>query len=137
MLKRSSRDTPEDVAAGARPGWEGLRVWWLLDRDNAGTTSVVVNTTTFPPGKLHELHRHPNAEEVLYIVSGQGIHLSEGTPVRQVAGEAVHIPAGEWHGFANDGDEPAIIYAVFGGVSSYSDAGYEVHPNQPAGIPQL
>jgi quercetin dioxygenase-like cupin family protein len=68
-------------------------------------------------------------------VSGAGLHLSEGEPVRQLAGEVVHIPRGEWHGFANDSDEPAVIIAVFGGVSTYADAGYEVHPEQPKAMP--
>jgi quercetin dioxygenase-like cupin family protein len=137
MLKRSSDDTPEDLEAGRRPGWEGLRVWWLIDGASAGSERLVVNTTTFPPAKWHELHRHPNAEEALYIVSGAGLHLSEGEPVRQRAGEVVYIPRGEWHGFANDTEQPAVILAVFGGVASYADAGYEIHPVQPAEMPQL
>jgi quercetin dioxygenase-like cupin family protein len=40
----------------------------------------------------------------------------------------VYIPPGEWHGFANDTDSPTTVIAVFGGVASYADAGYEVHP---------
>jgi len=135
MEKRSRDLVPEDLEAASRPGWEGLRVWWLIDGASVGSEQLVFNTTTFPPAKWHELHRHPNAEEALYIVSGAGLHLSEGEPVRQRAGEVVYIPRGEWHGFANDTEEPAVIIAVFGGVASYADAGYEVHPKQPATMP--
>ncbi len=137
MEKRSPDTVLEDLAAASRPGWEGLRVWWLVDGPSAGSRQLVFNTTTFPPGKWHELHRHPHAEEVLYIVSGAGLHLSEGDPVRQRAGEVVYIPAGEWHGFANDTDEPAVIVAVFGGVATYAEAGYEVHPDQPEAMPTV
>jgi quercetin dioxygenase-like cupin family protein len=135
--KRSRETVAEDVEAACRPGWEGLRVWWLVDKPGVGSEQLVVNTTTFPPRKWHELHRHPHAEEALYIVSGAGLHLSEGEPVRQRAGEVAYIPAGEWHGFANDTDEPAVILAVFGGVPSYADAGYEAHPDQPTEMPRL
>ena len=38
------------------------------------------------------------------------------------------IPTGEWHGFANNTEEPTLVVTVMGGVSHYTDAGYEVHP---------
>jgi quercetin dioxygenase-like cupin family protein len=124
MEKRSTNTTPEDSTIAAR-GWEGLRVWWLIDRATTGSTQIVFNVTEFSPGKTHGLHRHPHAEEALYVLSGQGLHLSDGEPARQRAGEVVFIPRGEWHGFANDSDEPATVIAVFGGVGSYEEAGYE------------
>jgi quercetin dioxygenase-like cupin family protein len=123
----SNRTTSEDPTVAGRPGWEGLHVWWLVDRTTCGANGLVVNQTIFPPQKWHSLHRHPYAEEALYIVSGSGLHLSEGEPVRQRAGDVVYIPAGEWHGFANDTDEPTTVLALFGGVGSYADAGYEEH----------
>jgi quercetin dioxygenase-like cupin family protein len=125
MQKRSTATTPEDASVRDRPGWEGLHVWWLVDRSQTGAESIVFNVTEFPPGKVHGLHRHPNCEEALYLLSGAGLHLSEGEPVRQSAGEVVFIPRGEWHGFANDTDQPTTVIAVFGGVGSYAEAGYE------------
>lgn len=124
--------TPEDPTIAGRPGWEGLHVWWLIDRAAAGSSGLVVNQTTFPPQKWHALHRHPHAEEALYIVSGSGLHLSEGEPVRQRAGDVVYIPAGEWHGFANDTDEPTTVLGIFAGAGTYADAGYEEHPGASA-----
>jgi quercetin dioxygenase-like cupin family protein len=124
MEKRSTATSPEDPTIAAR-GWDGLRVWWLIDRTGAGSTQVVFNVTEFSPGKTHGLHRHPNAEEVLYVLRGEGLHLSEGEAVRQVEGEVVFIPRGEWHGFANDSERPTTVIAVFGGVGSYEEAGYE------------
>jgi quercetin dioxygenase-like cupin family protein len=122
--KRSIETTPEDPSVAAR-GWEGLRVWWLVGRDETAADSIVFNVTEFAPRKEHELHRHPNAEEALYVLRGAGLHLSTGEPVRQQAGEVIFIERGEWHGFANDTDEPTVVIAVFGGVGSYEDAGYE------------
>lgn len=126
MEKRSTRMSPEDATVRERPGWEGLRVWWLISREATGATGLVFNVTEFPAGKVHEVHRHPNCEEALYLLKGSGLHLSEGEPVRQDEGEVVFIERGEWHGFMNDTDEPTTVIAVFGGVGSYQEAGYEV-----------
>jgi quercetin dioxygenase-like cupin family protein len=128
MEKRSRNDTPEDSTVAGRPGWEGLHVWWLVGREQTGAGRVVLNVTEFPANSWHELHRHPNCEEALYVLEGAGLHLSEGEPVRQEQGEVVFIPAGEWHGFANDTDSPTTVLAVFGGVGSYEEAGYETMP---------
>jgi quercetin dioxygenase-like cupin family protein len=124
MEKRSIRTTPEDPSVKER-GWEGLRVWWLVDGGETGAERVVFNVTEFAPGKVHELHRHPYCEEVLYVLTGSGLHLSDGEPVRQNEGDVIYIPAGEWHGFMNDSDRPTTVIAVFGGVGSYDEAGYE------------
>ena len=118
----------EDPTVAGRPGWEGLHVWWLVGREETGAHGVVFNVTEFPPGKVHEIHRHPRCEEALYVLRGAGLHLSEGEPVRQEEGEVVFIAQGEWHGFANDTDAPTTVIAIFGGVGSYEEAGYEVHP---------
>jgi quercetin dioxygenase-like cupin family protein len=124
MQKQSIRTTPEDPSVAER-GWEGLRVWWLVGRQETGARGIVFNITEFAPGKVHEVHRHPNCEEALYVLEGAGLHLSEGEPVPQRAGEVVFIEQGEWHGFANDTDQPTVVIAVFGGVGSYEEAGYE------------
>jgi len=114
-----------NATVAGRAGWEGLHVWWLVDRAQTGATGVVFNVTQFPSGKTHELHRHPHAEEALYVLKGSGLHLSEGEPVRQNEGDVIYIPRGEWHGFTNDTDGPITVIAVFGGVGSYDEAGYE------------
>jgi quercetin dioxygenase-like cupin family protein len=126
--KRSTKTVKEDPSIAGRPGWEGLHVWWLIGREETGARDIVFNVTEFPPHKVHEIHRHPNCEEALYVLKGSGLHLSEGEPVRQAEGEVVFIEAGEWHGFMNDTDSPTTVIAVFGGIGGYEEAGYEVHP---------
>jgi quercetin dioxygenase-like cupin family protein len=103
-----------------------MHVHWLADREHGGTETTVFNVTEFPPDRSHEVHRHPNAEEYFFVLRGSGQHLTEGEPVHLEAGDLVFIPKGEWHGFANDTGEPTLVVTVMGGVSHYSDAGYEV-----------
>jgi quercetin dioxygenase-like cupin family protein len=135
MEKRSIENTPEDPEIPTREGWEGMHVWWLVSKLETGAGKVTLNIAEFPPGKFHEVHRHPNCEEIVYVLKGRGLHLSEGEPVRQEQGEAVFIKQGEWHGFANDTDEPVTIIGIYGGVGSFEDAGYEVLETSDAETP--
>ncbi len=130
MFKASRNDTPEDPTIPSRPGWEGMHVWWLIERQHGGSQHAVFNVTVFPPEKSHEVHRHPHAEEFFYVIEGSGLHLSDGEPVRLQAGDVVFVPINEWHGFANDTDSPTTVITVMGGVGSYQDAGYEVLPEK-------
>lgn len=132
MYKTSRQETPFDPTIPARPGWEGMFVHWLADRDQGGTETTVFNVTEFPPNRSHELHRHPTAEEYFFVLEGAGVHLTEGEPVPVGVGDLVFIPKGEWHGFANNTDRSTMVVTVIGGVAHYSDAGYEVHPAQPS-----
>jgi quercetin dioxygenase-like cupin family protein len=127
MFKASPHDIPEDPDIPTRPGWEGMHVWWLVDRDRGGSETAVFIISEFPPARSHELHRHPHAEEFFYILDGSGLHMTEQGPVRVSSGDVVFIPMNEWHGFTNDSGEPVRALTVISGVTKYSDAGYEVH----------
>jgi len=131
MHKTTRAETPYDPDIVERPGWEGLQVHWLADRDNGGTETSVFIESVFPPQCAHELHRHPHGEEYFYVLEGKGYHLTEGEPVPLAPGDMVFVPKNEWHGFANPNDEPVRVITVIGGVSHYTDGGYETAPEQP------
>jgi quercetin dioxygenase-like cupin family protein len=123
--RRSTETTPEDPSIPGRAGWEGMHVWWLVNRAETGADQVVFVRSDFPSGKMHELHRHPNCEEVIYVLEGSGLHLGEGEPVRLEQGDAAYIGRGEWHGFHNDTGQVTSLIGVYGGVGSLEEAGYE------------
>jgi quercetin dioxygenase-like cupin family protein len=123
--KRSRDTTPWDEELSRRPGWEGLRIWWLVDKDETGTEGITMNIAEFPPQKAHEVHRHGNALELAYIESGSGLFISKAEPIRVNAGEVAVAAPGEWHGFYNDTDEVAVMITVWPGVDRYADLGYE------------
>lgn len=127
----SRRDVPPDPDAPTRPDTAGTSVWWLVGRDTAGARSIVLNTNDLPPGTAHRLHRHPHAEQAVFVVSGRGVHLIEDGSAEVVADDAIHVPAGEWHGFANPYAELCTIVSVYGGVGDRAEAGYEVHSCPP------
>jgi quercetin dioxygenase-like cupin family protein len=74
---------------------------------------------------VHLLHRHPNAEQIMYVLEGSCLGLSEGEPVRLKESDAVFIPQGEWHGVRNDTDRPAVTLVIYAGAGTLEEAGYE------------
>jgi len=65
------------------------------------------------------------------VLEGEGLHLTSREPIRLRKGDLVFIPKEEWHGFANDSNDPTLAVTVMGGVAHYGDASYEVHTTQP------
>jgi quercetin dioxygenase-like cupin family protein len=116
--------TPRDTGARADRGWHDMDVRWLVTRDSVGADKSVFGVTIFPPGSKHDIHRHPNAEEVEYVIEGTGIaHLADDA-VSLGPGEAVFVPRNEYHGFENTSDRPVVMAWCYAGAASLAEAGY-------------
>jgi quercetin dioxygenase-like cupin family protein len=126
---RNVRDAAAEVMT--RPDQEGLIVSNVINRDDTGTRKIILLSSEIPPGKVHLLHRHPNAEQIMYVLEGSCLALSEGEPTRLNEGDAVFIAQGEWHGVRNDTEEPAVTLVIYAGAGTLEEAGYEEHPRQP------
>jgi quercetin dioxygenase-like cupin family protein len=119
-----------DAQVMAKPDQEGLIVRNVINKDNTGAHRVILLTSELPPGKVHLLHRHPNAEQIMYVLEGSCLALSEDEPVRLNEGDAVYIVQGEWHGVRNDTDRSAVTLVIYAGAGTLEEAGYEEHPLQ-------
>jgi len=93
-------------------------------RDTVGAEHSVFGITVFPPGAKHDIHRHPNAEEWEYLVSGHGIARVGDADVELGPGEVVFVPKNDYHGFENTGDEPVCMLWGYAGAASLDEAGY-------------
>ena len=66
------------------------------------------------PGVGHSKHNHPDAEEVIYILSGEGEHvMGDQPPVKIKPGACIYVPAGEYHSTANIGKKPLISIIAY------------------------
>lgn len=122
------RDLQSDTNLDENTGFIGLGVYWLITRETVGAENIVLGASTFEPGGVHEHHRHPNGDEILFILEGGGKHLTPNGEAGLGAGEIAFIPANEYHGFDNP---PSVITrTIFGyfGPGSLAEAGYEVRP---------
>jgi len=122
-LKASVATTRPDAGLPER-GWRGMNVRWLVTGESVGATATVFGVTTFPPGARHELHRHPRAEEVEYVVSGRGVALLEDDRIELGPAEALFVPRNAYHGFENDSDEDVVMAWCYSGAASLEEAGF-------------
>jgi quercetin dioxygenase-like cupin family protein len=131
VAKTGLAELQGDAALDEEAGFLGLGVFWLATRDTVGTDDFLLGASTFEPGGLHEHHRHPHGDEFLYILEGEGEHLTPDGAISLCAGEIAYIPANEYHGFKNK--EGVLTRTLFGyfGAATLAEAGYEVRA--PAG----
>lgn len=123
---RPAAVTP-DRTLRADDGWIDMEVRWLITADSVGSKQTVVGRTVLRPGAKHDIHRHPNAEEWEYIVSGTALkHIGDET-VRLEAGDVAYVPANVFHGLENASDtEPVVTIWGYSGAASLEEAGYEL-----------
>ena len=89
-----------------------------------GVNSMSAVSVYFDPGQGHTRHRHVEADQLIFIISGEAemmIEFTEGQPQYRLirAGDLVTIPKNAFHSTMNNSWEPVKILAV------YSPAGVE------------
>src|SRR5271155_133988 len=84
-----------------------------VDPKNSGSPTLVFFAADIAPGGAIDPHRHPGADEILYLQTGPvRVHLGDAT--RDVhAGATIFIPANTWISAANIGSDAASFVCVF------------------------
>lgn len=114
-----------DTSLRAEDGWIDMEVRWLVTADTVGSTQTVIGRTVLVPGAKHDIHRHPNAEEWEYVISGSAIKHIGDESVRLEAGDVVFVPKNVDHGLENASDtEPVVTLWGYSGAASLEEAGY-------------
>ena len=89
-------------------------IHWLVSQQANGARELTLGYTTIEVGGRNPLHRHPNCEEALYVLSGEIEHIVEGTPnVQMKTGEAILVPRNLKHQAINRGNVPAALLVAF------------------------
>lgn len=90
----------------------------LADPGLTGGEKMSAVSLFFEPGHGHARHNHPESEQIIYVIAGEGemmIEEPDGTPVKTAirAGSLVQIPRGAFHSTFNTGWEPIRILAIY------------------------
>jgi len=86
----------------------------LVASDNTEDPAVSMMHAILLPGKGHDRHNHPDADEILYILAGEGDQMvDDGEPFPVRPGQTVFIPTGAFHSTLNTGYEPMVILAIY------------------------
>jgi len=86
---------------------------WMSTPDVTGGDRFSAGVVKLEPGKGHERHTHPDSDEILYVIRGEG-EQEVADETRDVeAGDMVFVPEGVEHGTVNTGWEPLLLLAVY------------------------
>lgn len=124
FVVRSSEVSP-DTSLNADRGWVEMEVRWLISRQSVGAEQTVIGRTVLKPGSKHDIHKHPNAEEWEYVISGSAIkHIGDESVVLE-AGDVAFVPMNVYHGLENaSATEPVVTIWGYSGAASLEQAGY-------------
>ena len=113
---------PKDVDAFVFD-WGRLSLTVAPEVNGAGCFSGGV--VDLQKGQGHSRHNHPGAEEIIFVISGNGEQMVEdenGEPIVRPVGPGctVYVPESRFHSTLNTGDGPMQLFVV------YSPAGPEL-----------
>jgi oxalate decarboxylase/phosphoglucose isomerase-like protein (cupin superfamily) len=103
--------SPGDVET-IRLDWGTIK--WMNTPEVTGGSAFSAGIVLLEPGKGHERHTHPDSEEILYFLSGEGEQTIADEERTVGAGEMVYIPSGVEHSTINTSWEPLRFLAVYG-----------------------
>ena len=103
-----------------------------VNRELMATDDLVTRMNCYEPGQVTPMHMHPDEDEVLYIVEGQGVvtfEVGEDLPFK--AGDLVCLPADQFHQIeAGPDSRTVLIYFMKPGYKS-------VRPDNRAADPAI
>jgi mannose-6-phosphate isomerase-like protein (cupin superfamily) len=95
------------IATAAEQSPDFRRVLWT------GKHTQLVIMTIPPGGEIGE-EVHEDTDQILTFVSGTGEATVSGEKRTVAQGDLVVVPAGRTHNFVNTGQNPLILYTVYG-----------------------
>lgn len=85
---------------------------WLCRPGLTDARDLLLVRVRMPAGKAHQFHRHPEMEELLYILSGTAEQWVDREKRVLRAGDIAHIPRDVVHGTYNAGQDPLVFLAI-------------------------
>ena len=92
--------------------WGAIK--WLVTPDATEGAGLTFGEVVLQPGRGHDRHNHPDAEEILYVLSGEGEQmLDDGEPFPVQAGDTIYVPTAVFHSTRNTGWDPLRLLALY------------------------
>jgi len=93
-------------------GWGATK--WLVTPDVTPGATISFGEVVLMPGQGHDRHNHPVSEEILYVLSGEGVQmLDDGEPFPVRAGDTIYVPTAVFHSTLNTGWAPLRLLALY------------------------
>ena len=100
--------------------WGKIRL--LSEPKLTGAERMTFGRVELDPGAGHDRHNHPDTEEIIYVVSGEGEQMvdDEG-PVHVKPGASIFVPNSAYHSTLNTGDETMVLLVAYCPVGAEED----------------
>ena len=92
-------------------GWGTIR--WVVSRSLRNSEHMTLGVVTIKSGQNNPVHRHPNCEEILHLLSGMLQHMLDGETFTMGPGDTITIPSNIWHNARAVGPEDATMVVCF------------------------
>ncbi|MGH2345409.1 MAG: cupin domain-containing protein [Chloroflexota bacterium] len=98
----------------ATQSFEWGAIKWLVAPGVTSGAVMSFGEVVLLPGLGHDRHNHPESEEILYVLSGEGLQMiDDGEPFAISAGDAIYVPTAIYHSTLNTGWAPLRLLAVY------------------------
>jgi oxalate decarboxylase/phosphoglucose isomerase-like protein (cupin superfamily) len=92
--------------------WGAIK--WFVTPEATEGAAITFGEVVLLPGRGHDRHNHPESEEILYVLSGEGEQmLDDGGPFQVKPGDTIYVPTGVFHSTRNSGWEPMRLLAFY------------------------
>jgi len=92
--------------------WGSIK--WLVTPDATEGAGLTFGEVVLQPGRGHDRHNHPEAEEILYVLSGTGEQmLDDGEPFPIGPGDTIYVPTAVYHSTRSTSWAPLRLLALY------------------------
>ena len=119
----------DTTARNSREGPFGHVDVRLMVGPDTGASLIAFGQSTYPLHVTHPNHYHPNAEEVVMVVSGRGTQIVGDDVLELGPGDVCFIPRNTPHRITGSSEDDCVILWAFGGAASIDQAGYVPLPD--------
>ncbi len=107
-------------------GFDWGRTTFTVTPEINGAVAISTAVAVLDPGRGHARHNHPDAEEVIHVLSGTGEQMIEdrdGRPMTRTVGPGatIYVPRGRFHSTMNRGEGPLRIFVAFAPSGSQAE----------------
>ncbi len=88
-------------------------ILWFIEPDNLDVERLSVGLATVAPGTRHKMHSRSREEQILYVISGSGVHHSNDRTEPLTTGRILHIPPYTEQEIANEADSELRLLLVY------------------------
>lgn len=104
---------------------------WLCRVGLTDARDLMLVRVRMPPRTAHQFHKHPEMEEIIYVLSGTAEQWVDKERRLLRAGEMAHIPRDMVHGTYNAGEDELVFLAILSPATTRGPALVDVHLEQP------